>query len=150
MGTFILWFTIDSFKTIIRFRENPPYYGGQDVTTMLLFKTYHFDILFSIFVIVSSIGLVFQRKWGWITSIIVWFTYSIISIISIARLILKKPNWNISEISLWAIFPILFSLIGYLLISTRFKEKYEPNQKTFITIITIIIVFSLDKLLIHR
>ncbi len=150
LATFILWFTIDSFKTMICFLEKPPYYGGQNVTNMLLFRTYHFDMLFSVISIVSSIGLVFQKKWGWISSIIVWFTYSIVTIISISRLALKKPNWDISEIGFWAFLPILFSVIGYLLITSRFKEKYKPSQNIFITIITVIIVLSLDKLLIHR
>lgn len=150
LAAFILWFVIDSFNTIISFWEKPPYYGGQKVTKALLFRTYHFDALFSTISIISSIGLILQKKWGWISSIIVWFTYSTTTIISILRLGMKKPNWHISEISFWGLLPIVFLIIGSLLVTKQFKEKYNPNQNTFIAIITVIIIFSLDKLLIHR
>jgi hypothetical protein len=150
LTTFILWFVIDSFNTIISFCENPPYYGGQKVTNALLFRTYHFDALFSTISIISSVGLIQQKRWGWISSIIVWFTYSTTAIILILRLAIKKPNWDISEISFRGLLPIIFLIIGSLLVTRQFKEKYNPNQNTFILIITVIFIFSLDKLLIHR
>lgn len=150
LATFILWITIDSFNTIISFEEMPPYYGGQKVTKSLLFSTYHFDALFSTISIISSIGLILQKRWGWISSIIVWFTYSTIAVISVLRLVIKKTNWDISEISFLGLLPIIFLIIGSLLTTKQFKEKYNLNQNTLIVIITVIIIFSLDKLLIHR
>ena len=147
---FILFFTVDSLITTIRFWENPPYYGGQKVTNALLFRTYHFNILFSVISIFSSIGLLLQKRWGWVASIIIWFTSSITTIILIVRLVLKKPYWDRIEIIFSALLALFFFAIGCLLLTTRFKEKYKLTPSTIKVIITIIVILSLDKLLIYR
>jgi hypothetical protein len=149
---FIFFFTVDSLITTIRFWENPPYYGGQKVTNALLFRTYHFNILFSVISIFSSIGLLLQKRWGWVASIIVWFTSGITTIIMIVQLVLKKPYWDMTmtEIIFSSFLALFFFAIGCLLITTRFKEKYKLTSSTIKVIITVIVFLILDKLLIYR
>lgn len=147
---FILFFTVDSLITTIRFWENPSYQGGQKVTYALLFRSFHFFIIFSSLSILASIGLLLQKRWGWIASLIVWFTSSITTIIMIVRLVLKKQNWDRIEIIFSAFLALFFFGIGCLLLTTRFKEKYKLTPNTLKVIITIIVMLTLNKLLIYR
>lgn len=150
IAAFILWFSIDSLSTTIKFWDQPAYYGGQKNSILVLFKIYHLHIIIGLLGLVSAIGLFFQKYWGWKFSTVTWNMFGIIIFISIMKLLAKKYNYGLFEMSVGIIISISFLIVGIKLLSTKFREKYKPTSLQLKIILSIIIFLTFDKIFVNR
>jgi hypothetical protein len=146
---FLIWFAIDNLLMIIEVSHRP-YFRGAEISILKLFRTYHLNIILGLISLISGIALLFQKFWSWALSVIFWFSFSFSLFISMIKLYLKKPIFEIDKILLTVFIVLIFACGGIILINENFRKKYTPNKSTWIIIISTIFIIILDRIYINR
>ncbi|WP_421808767.1 hypothetical protein [Flagellimonas sp.] len=150
LGISVIITTIYSWKIVLTQYEH---FGvsWERISLLKLFKQAHFVFLSGLMGLVSGILLIKRKRWGWITSVSSLLIYSI-GLILIAmgvnnngKLLLEDQGDYISIGTILA----LFLILAFLLVIKPIRDFYNIKTRDWAIIGTIVILFTLDKLIIN-
>ena len=101
---------------------------------------------------VGGVLLLFNKKWGWLASIVIFFSYFVISSIISIKFLIEKNSSNASDdFWSWLLIGMIISsflFLGILLTHNRFRRKYSAKKESFFLVAFLVMVVVADKLLI--
>ena len=114
-----------------------------------IFKNYHLQTLLGLVTISGATLLLFNKKLGWILSAAVAVIQAINIILMLV--IYKGSNYKkegFSFVYLLVGLIILFYLAAAtLLVQKPFRNKYSPTNKSWLSILVLVLIFFIDKII---
>ena len=144
---FAFWGLTQLWEVFGRNSEFP----SEKISLAKVFVKSHFSIVISVLSIFGGIALLWEKKAGWVASIIVNLTFFVSYFISLFYQ--KSPGASIAEMDtntlfLTSLLNLIFISICGLLMAGYFRKKYNPDSKTWLFLILLTVVLAADRILI--
>lgn len=119
--------------------------GGVSMPTGVWIKVYHINLLSGLLCFIGGIGLLYDKRWGWISSIISTLVFAGFMLVSGRNGITAEKNAHMGASVSYLIVAALFVAIFILLIQKPFRIKYKPNLLTWLLVGGALVLVIIDK-----
>jgi len=111
----------------------------------LLIKAFHLNYLIGVLCFVGGIGLLYDKRWGWVSCIISTLVFTGLMLVSGRNGITTEQNEHMVNSISYLIVAALFIATFILLVQKPFRVKYRPNMLTWLLIAGVIVLVIVDK-----
>ena len=119
--------------------------GGVSMPANLWIKAFHINFLLGVLCFLGGIGLLYDKRWGWVSSIICTLAFAGFMLVSGRNGVTAQKNVHMMASVSYLIVAALFIALFILLVQKPFRIKYKPNFLTWLLIGGALVLVVIDK-----
>lgn len=109
------------------------------------FNMFHINYLMGILCFIGGIGLLYDKRWGWVLSVLTSLVFAGLMLVSARNGITAEKNDHMMRSVSYLVVAALFATIFLLLVQKPFRLKYKPNAVTWLLVVGAVIAVIIDK-----
>ncbi|HVX52580.1 MAG TPA: hypothetical protein VHB48_20640 [Chitinophagaceae bacterium] len=141
---FYLYLLTAGINTKLNFGLQVGQIKKEDISFWELFKIFHFNYIAGVFCFLAGLGLLYDKKTGWIASLISSLVFAGFLLTSGRNGVTKSNNPHLATSISYIVVAIAFAAIFLVLVLKPFRQKYKPTTANWLVVLGAVILAVID------